>query len=89
MKRISVTEAQADFSRVLRDVTVEHCTIELTEGNAVVAWLTPPATTGECSVLALQSLLRSLPSLNDDAPNFARDVMTGQSMIPAETNAWD
>jgi len=89
MKRVSVTEAQANFSRLLRDVTVEQCAIELMEGNAVVAWLTPPAVAGACSVGALQDLLRTLPALDDDAPNFARDVTTGQSRIPVETNAWD
>jgi predicted DNA-binding antitoxin AbrB/MazE fold protein len=37
----------------------------------------------------LNSFLQSLPSLGDDAEDFARDVRSIRAELPEETNPWD
>jgi predicted DNA-binding antitoxin AbrB/MazE fold protein len=43
-----------------------------------------PLTVGE-----LNSFLQSLPSLEDDAEEFARDIRAIRAEFPAEANKWD
>ncbi|HBI46646.1 MAG TPA: hypothetical protein DDY78_27900 [Planctomycetales bacterium] len=45
---------------------------------------TSPLTVGE-----LNAFLGSLPSLGDDAEDFARDVLAIRAEFPAEANPWD
>jgi antitoxin (DNA-binding transcriptional repressor) of toxin-antitoxin stability system len=89
MKQISVADASGDLARLLREVADEHVPIEFTEGGHVVALLTPPPAVAECSIMMLQNLLRTLPSLGDDAEAFARDVTSVDAVIPPEISAWD
>lgn len=57
------------------------------EGTELV--IEPAMPHSPLSVGELDAFLRSLPSLGDDADQFAEDVSAIRKEFPAETNPWD
>ena len=70
------------------DIHVEiHDTIE--QDDKVIARLTPAEPGSQLTVGELNAFLHNLPSLGDDADDFAHDVRAIRAEFPAEANPWD
>jgi antitoxin (DNA-binding transcriptional repressor) of toxin-antitoxin stability system len=86
---MNVAEAQKDFANLVNKVYVEGISVDLERDNKVIARLTPAEPRSTLTVGELNAFLRNLPSLGDDADEFARDVRAIRAEFPAEPNAWD
>jgi len=89
MHRISVTEAERDFSKLVNRVYAEGISVELERGDKVIARLTPAGPRSPVKVHDLNAFLASLPKLEDDAEAFGADVRAIRRDFPAEANPWD
>jgi antitoxin (DNA-binding transcriptional repressor) of toxin-antitoxin stability system len=89
MHRISVTEAERDFSNLVDRVYSEDISVELERGDQVVACLTPAGPRSPLKVQDLNAFLASLPKLEDDAEAFSEHLRAIRRDFPAEVNPWD
>ena len=87
--RISVSEAERDFSSLIHQVCTQGVSVELERDNKVVARITPAGPSSPLQVRDLNKFLESLPRLGDDAESFAEDQQSIRREVPAETNPWD
>jgi antitoxin (DNA-binding transcriptional repressor) of toxin-antitoxin stability system len=74
MDRVDVADAGRDFAGLVNRVCSKGIGVELQQGNAVVAYLTPAAPRPQLRVRDLPAFLQSLPKLGDDADAFLADV---------------
>lgn len=86
---MNVTEAQQNFAELVTKVYSEGIEVDLEQDGKVIARLTPVTPTSPISVGDLETFLRSLPSLGDDAEAFYQDVQSIRRDYPMETNPWD
>ena len=89
MKRMKVAEAEKCFSGLVDDVYRNGTSIELEDGNKVIARLIPADGKPAMTVGALAAFLGDLPKLEDDADEFAKDVRAIREQFPSESDAWD
>ena len=89
MARISIVEAERDFSNLVNRVYAEGISIDLEKDDKVIARLTPAIPEAPLKVRDLNAFLQSLPKLGEDANAFSRDVQAARGRFPAETNPWD
>jgi antitoxin (DNA-binding transcriptional repressor) of toxin-antitoxin stability system len=89
MHRISVTEAERDFSNLVNRVYSEGISVELERGDKVVACLTPAGPRSPLKVQDLNAFLASLPKLDDDSEAFSQDIRAIRRDFPTEANPWD
>ncbi len=89
MHRITVTEAERDFSNLVNRVYSEGISVELERGDKVIARLTPAGPRSPLKVQELNAFLASLPKLEDDAEAYRRDIRAIRGDFPAEANPWD
>lgn len=89
MKRMKVAEAEKCFSGLVDDVYRNGTSVELEEGDKVIARLVPADGKPAMRVGALAAFLRNLPKLEEDADAFAKDVQAIREQFPSESNAWD
>jgi antitoxin (DNA-binding transcriptional repressor) of toxin-antitoxin stability system len=87
--QMNITEAEKDFSTLVEKVYTEGISIDLERDNQVIARLTPAEPRSPLTVGQLNAFLRNLPSLADDADEFAKDIRAIRSQFPAESSAWD
>jgi hypothetical protein len=76
MNRITVAEAERDFSSLVEKVHSEGICIELERDNVVVACLSPAGPRSSLKVHDLNAFLAALPELDEDAEAFSDDVRT-------------
>lgn len=86
-KTLAATEAARNFSEILSKIFYrgEHYTI--VRGGKAVAEIGPVTSTTYRRVGDLRTLLNSLPSLGEDAENFAKDledIIAHQPSLPKE-----
>jgi antitoxin (DNA-binding transcriptional repressor) of toxin-antitoxin stability system len=84
---MNVTEAEKNFVNLVNKVYIEGISVDLERDDKVIARLTPAGprlTVGDLNVF-----LRNLPSLGNDADEFAQDVRDIRTTFPAEANPWD
>ena len=86
---MNVAEAEKDFAKLVDKVYVEGISVDLERDGKVIARLTPAEPRSPLSVGELKAFLRNLPSLGDDAADFAQDVRAIRAEFPAEANPWD
>jgi len=86
---MNVVDAERNFSKLVEKVYTEGISIDLERGDQVIARLTPALPASKVSVRDLAAFLESLPSLDDDAEDFAKDVRAIRAEFPAERNPWD
>ncbi len=86
---MTIAEAEKNFSQLVNKVYLEGISVDLECDDKVIARLTPAEPSSSLTVGELNSFLRNLPSLGDDANGFAEDVRTIRSEFAAETNPWD
>ncbi len=86
--RISVADAEREFSTLVDRVYSEGISIELERDDQVIAQLAPAALRSPLKVRDLNAFLASLPKLGDDTEAFLRDLRTIRDEIPPETDPW-
>lgn len=89
MQRITVADAERDFSNLVQRVCTEGVEFELAQGDAVVARLLPAAPQASLKMQDFRKLAASLPALDDDAEAFDADIRSIRRGFPAEDSAWD
>jgi antitoxin (DNA-binding transcriptional repressor) of toxin-antitoxin stability system len=73
-KPISATEAAKSFSRLLNEVRLRGKRFSIRRGGKAVASLGPAGSASTVTLADAVKLLNRLPSLGDDAADFAADV---------------
>jgi antitoxin (DNA-binding transcriptional repressor) of toxin-antitoxin stability system len=86
---MNVAEAEKNFSKLVNQVYVEGISVDLERDDQVIARLTPAEPRSSLTVGELNAFLRNLPSLGDDADEFAKDLRAIRATFPAEANPWD
>lgn len=86
---MDVAEAEKNFANLVNKVYVEGISVDLERGDQVIARLVPAGARSPITVGELNAFLRGLPSLADDAEDFAQDVRSIRAEFPAEANPWD
>ena len=86
---MNVTEAEKNFANLVNKVYIEGISVDLERDDKVIARLTPAEPRSRLTVGDLNAFLRNLPSLGDDADEFAKDVRNIRAEFPAEVNPWD
>jgi antitoxin (DNA-binding transcriptional repressor) of toxin-antitoxin stability system len=82
---MNIAEAEQNFVKLVNKVYAEGVSVNLERDNKVIARLTPAEPQSPLTVGELNAFLLNLPSLGDDADEFARDVCA----IRAEYNIED
>jgi antitoxin (DNA-binding transcriptional repressor) of toxin-antitoxin stability system len=83
---MNVAEAEKNFASLVDMVCAEGSSVDLERDGEVIARLTPAKPRSTLTVRELNAFLRNLPSLGDDADQFARDVRAIRAEFPAEAN---
>ena len=86
---MNVTEAEKNFANLVNKVYIEGISVDLERDDKVIARLTPAEPRSRLTVGDLNAFLRNLPSLGNDADEFAQDVRNIRAEFPAESNPWD
>jgi antitoxin (DNA-binding transcriptional repressor) of toxin-antitoxin stability system len=89
MERMTVSDAEREFGNLVNRVYSEGISIELEQGDKVVARLTPAGPRSPLKVRDLNAFLQTLPQLGDDAKAFDQDLRDIRRQFPAEANPWD
>jgi antitoxin (DNA-binding transcriptional repressor) of toxin-antitoxin stability system len=82
MHRMTVSEAERDFSKLVDRVYSEGIRVELERGNIVVACLGPAGPHSPLKVKELNAFLAKLPKLDDDVEAFSQDIRTIRREFP-------
>ncbi len=88
MPRISIADAEREFASLVTRVYSEGIDVELERGDKVIAHLTPAVPRSPLKVRDLNSFLRGLPKLGDDASPFLEDVRAIRRELPVEGDPW-
>jgi antitoxin (DNA-binding transcriptional repressor) of toxin-antitoxin stability system len=86
---MNVAEAEKNFANLVNKVYLEGILVDLERDDKVIARLTPAEPRSVLTVGELNAFLRQLPSLGDDADEFAHDLRAIRAKFPAEVNPWD
>lgn len=86
---MNVADAEKNFAQLVNRVHVEGISIDLERDDKIIARLTPARPKSPLTVGELDAFLRKLPSLADDADDFAEDVRAIRAEFPMEANQWD
>jgi antitoxin (DNA-binding transcriptional repressor) of toxin-antitoxin stability system len=84
MDRLTVSQAEQNFSGLVNRVYSEGLSIELERGDKVVAYLTPALPKSSLRVAGLAAFLVGLPKLGDDAEQFSADLRAVRNELPLE-----
>ena len=91
MQTRSITAAflAQNFSELLNQVRYQHVTLEVTRGNDLVAYVSPPPSVIGYPMSQLDRLISELPRLSDDeAAQFLTDIHEGGATQSVEPDAW-
>jgi hypothetical protein len=88
MERMTVPEAGRDFGNLVNRVCSEGISIELEQGDKVVARLTPEELPPSLKVGDLNAFLKSLPQLGNDAGAFDEDLCDIRHQFPVEADPY-
>lgn len=86
---MNIAEAEKNFVKLVNQVYLEGISVDLERDDKVIARLTPAEPRSLLTVGELNTFMRSLPSLGDDASAFTQDVRAIRAEFPAESNPWD
>lgn len=86
---MNVAEAEKNFAELVNKVYREGISVDLECDDKVIARLIPAEPRSHLTVAELNVFLRSLPSLADDADDFAKEVRAIRAEFPQEANPWD
>ena len=91
MQTRSITAAflAQNFSELLNQVRYQHVTLEVTRGNDLVAYVSPPPRVTGYPIAQLDRLISELPRLSDDeAGQFLADIHEAGTMQSVDPDAW-
>lgn len=88
MQRITLADAERDFSNLVHRICAEGEEFELARDGTVVARLLPALRRSSFLVQDLRKLLADLPALGDDAGAFDADLSSVRREYPAEKGDW-
>lgn len=71
---MNVVEAEKNFTSLVNEVYERGVVVDFKRGDKVIARLTPVQPASPLTIGGLNAFLRALPSLGDDADDFAADV---------------
>ena len=83
---MQIGEAEKNFANLVNKVYLEGISVDLERDDKIIACLTPAEPRSPVTVGELNALLRNLPSLGNDADDFAHDVRAIRAEFPAEIN---
>ena len=86
---MNVTESAEHFAELVNEVYREGISVDLECDEKVIARLMPAKLRSPLTLGELNTFLRGLPALGDDAEEFARDLRTIRAEFPAEANSWE
>jgi antitoxin (DNA-binding transcriptional repressor) of toxin-antitoxin stability system len=86
---MNLSEAEKNFTSLVNRVYSEGISVDLERDHCVIARLTPVRPHSPMSIADLNTFLRNLPKLGDDANVFADEVRKVRSQFPVEKNPWD
>jgi antitoxin (DNA-binding transcriptional repressor) of toxin-antitoxin stability system len=86
---MNIAEAEKNFSNLVDKVYLEGVSVDLERDDKVIARLTPAEPRSPLTVGELNAFLGNLPSLGNDADEFAKDVRAIRAEFPAEADPWD
>ena len=89
MERVTVIDAGHNFGALIERVKSQGVSVELVQDDIVVAKITPTAPKKGLTMAEFGEFLASLPSLGDDAEDFARDVEEARKSFLPETDPWE
>jgi antitoxin (DNA-binding transcriptional repressor) of toxin-antitoxin stability system len=84
MHRVSVSEAERDFTNLVNRVYSEGIPVELERGDKVIANPVPAIPRSPLKVGDLNAFLQTLPKLEDDADAFCEDLRAIRREFPTE-----
>ena len=86
---MNIADAEKNFASLVNKVYTEGISVDLEQDNKVIARITPAAPLSPLTVADLNHFLRGLPSLGDDADDFASDLRAIRAEFPAEADPWE
>ena len=89
MERITLADAERDFSGLVQRVCSEGVTIEVQRGGRGIARISPVGDRPVLQVDDLNDFLQRLPPLGDDTESFAEDLRAIRQGLPEEADPWD
>lgn len=81
---MNVIEVEKNFANLVNDVYMEGISIDLERDHRVIARLMPAEPGSSFTVGGLNTFLNNLPSLGDDADDFAKDIRAIRAELPVE-----
>ena len=86
---ISATTLARNFSEFLNRVRYQSVTLDVTRGNEVIAFISPPNPSTGFPIAQLDRLFASLPALAiGDAAQFEADVAEVVGKLRPQDDAW-
>jgi antitoxin (DNA-binding transcriptional repressor) of toxin-antitoxin stability system len=86
---MNVAEAEQNFVKLVNKVYAEGISVDLERDDKVIARLMPAEPQSPLTIGELNAFLLNLPSLGNDADEFAQDVRAIRAAFPAEASPWD
>jgi antitoxin (DNA-binding transcriptional repressor) of toxin-antitoxin stability system len=87
MEKIEISNTNFTLSDIVKHVSRDRVTIELSEGHVPLARIVPIATTQ--TMAELDRALRDCDRLGDDAESFASDVLSVRQSIGELDDPWE
>lgn len=87
MERIEISTVNVSISDIVKHVSRDRVTIELSDGEVPLARIIPVARTH--SMAELDRALRECIRLNGDAESFAEDVLSVRQSIGELDDPWE
>lgn len=87
MEKIEISNTDISLAEIVKHVSRDRVTIELSEGQVPLARIIPIAKTQ--TMTELDRALRDCNRLGDDAESFARDVLSERQSIGELDDPWE
>lgn len=87
MEKIEISNTNISLSDIVKHVSRDRVTIELSDGQVPLARIVPIAKS--LSMAELDRALRDCARLEDDAESFGHDVLTVRQSIGELDNPWE
>jgi len=89
MKTMTVTQAARNFSDLINRVQYQGISVELVKSKKTVAVISPVSPKPVMTVADLADFFASVPSLADDAEQFAKDIEDVDKQTPKVVDEWE
>lgn len=87
MEKQDISNPNIDWASLVRHVAKDQITVELADGAIAIAQVIPIKK--PVSIKDFSAVMRSLPSLGEDAESFARDIEAARSSFKDDSDPWE